>query len=115
MMALLLLTVSMSFSLVRVCLGRNLGTTSFDNPTYLNSTPTNNRRGDQAPVPKISKPFVMRQGFKHMGWESHPVMSVTQLDSVWRPVYHMVLTNNLQQPYELTLQETKFCTFVSFT
>lgn len=50
-----------------------------------------------------------------MGWESHPVMSVTQLDSVWRPVYHMVLTNNLQQPYELTLQETKFCTFVSFT
>ena len=111
----MLLTVSMSVSLVRACLGRNVDTTSFDNPIYLNSTPTNNQRGYQALVPKISKPFVMRQGFKHTGWGSHPVMSFTQLDSMWRPVFHMVLTNNLQQPYELTLQETKFCTFVSFT
>ena len=51
----MLLTVSMSVSLVRVCLGRNLGTTTFDNPTHLNSTPTNNQRGEQAPVPKVSK------------------------------------------------------------
>ena len=45
MMALLLLnvsmTTSMTASLVRVPLGRNLGTTSFSNPVHLNSIPTN--------------------------------------------------------------------------
>ena len=82
-MALLLLTVSMSVSLVRACLGGSLGTTSFNNPTYLNSTPTNNQRGDQAPVPKISKPFVMRRGFKHMAWRSplnYECYSITGVD-----------------------------------
>lgn len=82
-MVLMLLTVSMSVSLVRACLGRNVDTTSFDNPIYLNSTPTNNQRGYQALVPKISKPFVMRQGFKHMAWRSprnYECYSITGVD-----------------------------------
>jgi hypothetical protein len=79
----MLLTVSMSVSLVQVCLGRNLGTTTFDNPTHRNSTPTNNQRGDQAPVPKISKHFAVRQGFRHMAWRSprnYECYSITGVD-----------------------------------
>ena len=50
------LSVSMRVPPNRVCLGGNLGTASFSsNPTHLNSTPTNNQRGERAPVPKISE------------------------------------------------------------
>ncbi|MXQ97467.1 hypothetical protein E5288_WYG019736 [Bos mutus] len=42
-MAFMLLTVSLSVSLNRVCFGGNLGTTSLDNTTPLNSTFTNNQ------------------------------------------------------------------------
>ena len=60
MTRLMLFIVSMRVSLVRVCLGGNLGTASFSsNPTHLNSTPTNNQRGERAPVPKISKQFTL--------------------------------------------------------
>ena len=41
MSGLMLLIVSMNVSLVRVSLGGNLGTMSFDNPTHLHSPPTN--------------------------------------------------------------------------
>ena len=59
MMALMLLTVSMSISLLRVWLGGNLGTPSFRNPTQLNSTAMSNQMGEQSLVPKISNQFIL--------------------------------------------------------
>ena len=53
------LSVSMRVPPKRVCLGGNLGTASFSNPTHMNSTPTNNQRGERAPVPEISKQFTL--------------------------------------------------------
>lgn len=51
----MLLTVSLSVSLNRVCFGGNLGTTSLDNTKPLNSTFTNNQTCEQAADSKISK------------------------------------------------------------
>ena len=51
----MLLTVSMSVSLNRVCFGGNLGTTCLDNTTPLNSSFTTNQICEQAADPEISK------------------------------------------------------------
>ena len=76
----MLLTVSMTVSLVRVCLGGNLGTASFRNPTQLNSTPTNSQRSEHAPVHKISKHFILSGDKGSNIWLGglHAIMSVTQ-------------------------------------
>ena len=81
----------MSVSLTKVCLGGNLGTTSFSKCTHLNSTLTKNHRGEQAVIPKISKLFTLSQGkcsnTKLGGLLT--VVSVTQLDreAWWVPVH----------------------------
>ena len=64
MSGLTLLIVSMSVSLVRVSLGGNLGTMSFDNPTHLHSAPTNRgvSRLQSLRFPIYS---AVRQWFKH--------------------------------------------------
>ena len=58
-MALMPLTVSMRIPLLRICLGGNLGTTSFRNPTQPNSTTMSNQRGEQPLVPKISNQLIL--------------------------------------------------------
>ena len=74
------LSVSMRVSPNRVCLGGNLGTTSFSDHADLNSTPTNNQRGEQAAFPKISERFALSwaKGSNTRLGGLLPIMSVAQ-------------------------------------
>ena len=69
----------MSVSLVKVHLGGNFGTATFNKLTHLNSTPTNNQRDDQAAVPKISNQFTLAwdKGSNTLLGGLLPIVSVT--------------------------------------
>lgn len=110
-----LMSISMSVSLGKACLGGDFGTTIFNKLTHLNSTPTNSQRDEQAAVPKISNQFTLAwyQGSNRPEPWSPPGFSSTGLSQLWvsliknnlyRPLFPLVLIDNLQQSYKLTSQ-----------
>ena len=93
MTRLMLFIVSMRVSLVRVCLGGNLGTMSFYNPhTWILLLLTIRGVSRLQSLRSPSTHFVLKQGFKHTAWRSPANCECYSMNiTMCLPVFHIVL------------------------